>query len=172
MNYPILDAFTDARYILFGLAITVGYGIMLLFFDQFLFFSPYFTLYVPSSAYANFLFDLLLTFLTAIVITVSMRQISFRGQSANASKTGTLGIVVALLAGACPCYYLVPLLAVAGTIGSALGAVGILLNAYQIPIKLGAILILAVAAYKLNKSGICRDSPPAQRVSQKHLNLK
>jgi hypothetical protein len=58
-------------------------------------------------------------------------------------------------------------LAVAGTIGGALGAVGILLNAFQIPIKLGALLILAVATYKLNKSGLCKIRPPLQNVLQK-----
>jgi len=159
MASPILDTFKDARYDLLGVVIMVGYGIMLLFFDQFLFFSPYFTFYVPASAYANLLLDLLLTFLTAIVLTVSIRQISLRRQGGNASKTGMLGIIAALLAGACPCYYLVPLLAVAGTVGGALGAVGILLNAFQIPIKLGAMLILVVATYKLNKSGVCKILP-------------
>ncbi len=172
MNSPILDTFTDARYLLLGVVILVGYGMMLLFFDQFLFFVPYFTFYVSASARANLLLDLFLTFLTAIVLTDSIRQISLRGQRGSASKTGTLGIVAALVAGACPCYYLFPLLAVAGTTGSALGVVGILLNAYQIPIKLGAMLILVVATYKLNKSGVCRVSPASQRLSQKHLNLK
>jgi len=173
MSSPILDTFKDAKYVLLGVAVMVGYGIMLLFFDQFLFFSPYFTFYVPASAYADLLLDLLLTFLTAIVLTVSIRQISLQRQGGSASKTGMLGIIAALLAGACPCYYLVPLLAVAGTIGGALGAVGILLNAFQIPIKLGAMLILGVAMYKLNKSGVCKIRPLSQSVSQKqHLNLK
>ena len=153
---PILDTFKDAEYLLLGIAIMVSYGVVLLFFDQFLFFAPYFTLYVPSIAYLNLVFDLALTFLTAIVLTVSIRQILLQRQSGSASKTGILGIVAALIAGACPCYYLVPLLAVAGAIGGTLGALGILLNTFQIPIKLAATLILVVATYKLNKSGICK----------------
>lgn len=165
MASPIVDAFKDAKYALLSVVIVLGYGTMLLFFDSFLFFSPYFTFYV--SAYASLILDLLLTFFTAIVLTVSIRQISLQRQGSSASKTGTLGILAALLAGACPCYYLVPLLAVAGTIGGALGAVGILLNAFQIPIKLGAMLILVVATYKLNKSGVCKIKPQSQRISQK-----
>src|SRR5208283_4839422 len=160
MTSPILDTFKDAKYVLLGVAIMVGYGIMLLFFDQFLFFAPYFTLYVPTSAYGNLVLDVALTFLTAIVLTVSIRQILLQRQGKGASKTGLLGIVAALIAGACPCYYLVPLLAVAGAIGGTLGAVGILLNAFQIPIKLGAMLILLVATYKLNQSGVCKIRPP------------
>ena len=164
MRSPILDAFKDVRYVALGGAIMFGYGVMLLFFDQFLFFAPYFTLYVPVSAITSLILDLVLTFLTAIVLTVSIRQILLQRQSGGASKTGILGVVAALLAGACPCYYLVPLLAVAGTIGGALGAVGILLNAFQIPIKLGAGLILAFATYKLNKSGVCKVRLPPQHV--------
>ena len=159
MTSPILDTFKDAKYLLLGVAIMVGYGVMLMFFDQFLFFAPYFTLYVPSSASASLILDLALTFLTAIVLIVSIRQILLQRQGGSASKTGILGIVAALIAGACPCYYLVPLLAVAGAIGGTLGALGILLNTFQIPIKLGATLILVIATYKLNKSGVCKIKP-------------
>jgi len=166
MPSPILDTFKDAKYLLLGVAIMVCYGIMLLFFDQFLFFSPYFTLYVQSSSYASLVLDLALTFLTTIVLTVSIGQIILQKQGGNASKTGILGIVAALIAGACPCYYLVPLLAVAGAIGGTLGALGILLNAFQIPIKLSAMLILVVAIYKLNDSGVCKIKPPPQSDSK------
>src|SRR5208282_6339678 len=171
MTSPILDTFKDARYVLLSVMIMAGYGTMLLFFDSFLFFSPYVTFYVSASAYANLILDLLLTFLTTIVLTVSIRQISLQRQGGSASKVGTLGIFAAILAGACPCYYLVPLLAVAGTIGGALGAVGILLNAFQISIKLGAMLILVVATYKLNKSDVCKIKPQPQGASKKLRSL-
>jgi hypothetical protein len=166
MASPILDTFRDAKYVLLSVAIMTGYGVMLLFFDEFLFFVPYFTLYVPSSTYVSLVLDLALTFLTAIVLTVSIRQILLQRQGGNASRTGILGIVAALIAGACPCYYLVPLLAVAGAIGGTLGALGILLNVFQIPIKLGATLILVIATYKLNKSGVCKIKPPPQGASK------
>jgi uncharacterized membrane protein YkvI len=164
MPSPILDTFKDARYAALSGAILLGYGVMLLFFDQFLFFAPYFTVYVPVSRIANLILDLILTFLTAIVLTVSVRQIFLQRQGGRASKTGVLGVVAALLAGACPCYYLIPLLAVTGTVGSALGAIGTFLNIFQIPVKLGAILILAFAACKLNKSGICKIRFSSQHV--------
>ncbi|MGA3295906.1 MAG: hypothetical protein ABSD41_00480 [Candidatus Bathyarchaeia archaeon] len=171
MASPILDTFKDVKFLLLSVAIMTGYGVMLLFFDQFLFFVPYFTLYVPLSAYASLVLDLALTFLTAIVLTVSVRQILLQRQGGNASKTGILGIVAALVAGACPCYYLVPLLAVAGAIGSTFGALGILLNAFQIPIKLGATFILMVASYKLNKSGVCKIKPKPQAASKELRNF-
>ena len=159
MTSPILDTFRDAKYLLLSVLIIVGYGTTLLFFDQFLFFAPYFTLYVSASAYDSLMLDLALTFLTSLVLTVSIRQILLQRQGESASKTGILGIIAALVAGACPCYYLIPLLTVAGAIGGTLGALGILLNTFQIPIKLSAILILVVATYKLNKSGVCKIKP-------------
>jgi hypothetical protein len=159
MPSPILDTFKDPKYWFLAVPILAVYGVMLLFFDQFLFFAPYFIFYVPKNGTINLILDLILTTFTGLVLTVSVRQIALQRGGGGASKTGALGIIAALLAGACPCYYLVPLLAVAGTIGGALGAIGILLNAFQIPIKLTATLILVFATYKLNKSGVCKIRP-------------
>jgi len=167
MTSPIVDTFRDPKYSLLAAATLVAYGVILLFFDQFLFFAPYFVFYVPPSEIANLVLDLVLTILTGLVLTVSIRQILLQRGGGGASRTGALGIAAALFAGACPCYYLIPLLAVAGTVGGALGAVGILLNAFQIPIKIAATLILVFSTYKLNKSGICKITPPRQTVVEK-----
>ncbi len=165
MASPIVDSFKDLKYCVLAALIILGYGILLLFFDQFLFFSPYFVFYVPQSGIGNFVLDIVLTIFTALVLTVSARQILLQRGSGGPSKTGALGIIAALLAGACPCYYLIPLLAIAGTVGGALGGVGILLNAFQVPIKLAAALILVIAAYKLDKSGVCKIPSPRQNAS-------
>jgi hypothetical protein len=154
-----LDTFRDTKYTLLSVPIILIYGTVLAFFDQFLFFSPYFVFYVPASGLANLALDLTLTALTTLVMTVSIRQLILQRSGGRASRTGTIGVIAAILAGACPCYYLIPLLAVAGTVGGALGAVGILLNAFQLPIKLAAALLLVIAGYELNKSGVCRINP-------------
>jgi len=160
-----VDTFRDGRYVLLALPILIAYGLMLLFLDQFLFFTPYFTFYIPPSGTVNFIIDLILTILTTMVLTVSVRQLRLQ-RGGEATKAGTLGIIAGILAGACPCYYLIPLLAAAGSIGGALGAMGILLNAFQIPIKLAATLILMIAAHKLDRSGICKVRPPTQNFPQ------
>ena len=170
MPSPIVDTFRDTKYVIFAVPIVVAYGVMLFFFDQFIFFAPYFTFYVPSSGVWNLVLDTLLTTLTALVLTFSIRQMLLQRGSGGASKTGVLGIVAAIVAGACPCYYLVPLLTVAGAIGGTLGAVGILLNTFQIPIKLAAMLLLVFAIYKLNKSGVCKVRVLAQSIRQNHAN--
>jgi len=159
LSSPIADTFKDIRYLLVAAPILVAYGITLLFFDQFLFFAPYFTLYVPPTEALNLILDLLLTVLTTIVLAVSVRLIILQRGTAATTRTGALGIVAAILAGACPCYYLIPLLAVTGTFGGALGALGIILNVFQIPVKFASTLILIFAAYKLNASGVCKVRP-------------
>ncbi|HUK49895.1 MAG TPA: hypothetical protein VLV18_02570 [Terriglobales bacterium] len=155
MPSPIVDTFKDSKYVILTGAIAILYGLVLLTLDQFLFFSPYLTLFVPTEGEVNFILDIALTMLTSIVLTASVRQITLQHQSGGA-RIGFVGIIAALVAGACPCYYLVPLLAVAGTVGGALGAVGTILNAFQFPIKAAAILILVAATYKLNTTGMCK----------------
>ena len=162
MSSPIVDTFKDRAYLLVAIPILVAYGIVLLFLDQFLFFTPYFTFYAHPSEGLNLILDLVLAILTTVVLTVSVRQIILQRGSGGATKAGALGIVTAILAGACPCYYLIPLLAVAGAAGGALGALGILLNAFQIPVKLAATLILLFAVHKLNTSGVCKLRLPPQ----------
>jgi len=66
--------------------------------------------------------------------------------------TGVLAIVAALIAGACPCYYLVPVLTIAAGVGSALGAIGILLNDYQLEVKTASALLLLFVSWGLEKN--------------------
>jgi hypothetical protein len=173
MPSPIADTFKDIKYSVLAAGIMVTYGVVLLFLDQFLFFAPYFTVYVPASESLTLILDFALTVLTTLVLTVSIRQIVIQRGGSGPTTTGMMGIITALLAGACPCYYLVPLLAVAGTIGGALGAVGILLNAFQLPIKFVATLMLLFAVYKLEKSGVCkiRTIRPQPSVSPERRSL-
>ncbi len=97
--------------------------------------------------------DLAVSLLSGVVIVLSIYQLRntpFR-KSAG-SGIGLAGIVAALVAGACPCYYLVPLLVVAGGAGGVLGAVGIFFYSIQIPIKLASLALLAVTTLVLERS--------------------
>lgn len=153
MSLQILQTLRGSAYIGITVLIGVCYGTMLLFFDQFIFFAPYFTLYIPSSSLVTLALDLILSALTAIVMVVSIKQV--RGDSMKrrgVARMGFLGILASIFAGACPCYYLAPLLAIAGGFGGALGAVGILLNTYQFAIKLASVTLLLGASYGLERN--------------------
>lgn len=131
--------------------VVVSYGLLLMFIDQFLFIAPYFVFYVPLTGLAILALDMLLSILTGIVLVVSLQQVR-SARSKGTAYTGVLAIVAALIAGACPCYYLVPVLTIAAGVGSALGAIGILLNAYQLEVKTASAVLLLIVSWGLEKN--------------------
>jgi len=136
-----------------AVVIMVGYCVMLLFFDQFLFFQPYFVVYVPVDSLGLLSIDLVLSVLTGFVTAVSIHEIkSNANRAGGAMRAGFIGLLAAVFAGACPCYYLAPMLAVAGGFGGVLGLTGIFFNAYETPIKIVSIIILLAACYGLEKA--------------------
>jgi hypothetical protein len=128
---------------------------MLLFLDQFLFIQPYFVVYVPLNSFGLLSIDVVLSVLTGLVAAVSIHEIK-SNQARGATRAGLIGVFAATFAGACPCYYLAPMLAAAGGFGGVLGLTGILFNVYQIPIKLVSIIILMAACYGLEKAARTR----------------
>ncbi len=153
MGSRISYALSKPYYLLTTLIISLAYSIMLLHLDHFLFFAPYFVVFIPSNVEGMFLLDIILAVVTSIVLSVSIQQIIVRRSMPNRSvKTGILGIAAGLLAGACPCNYLVPLLALASGLGGALGTFGAILNEYELPMKLGSLAILMAAAISLERT--------------------
>jgi hypothetical protein len=146
-------------YLLTTVIISIAYGVLLLQSNHFLFFAPYFVVFVPSEAVQTFLLDITLSIVTSIVLSLSIHQIILRRSMPSKSvRTGVLGIAAGLLAGACPCNYLVPVLTLASGVGGALGALGTVLNEYEFPMKLGslAILIATVIILERTSKATCR----------------
>jgi len=91
--------------------------------------------------------------LSGIAISGSFFQLRFVPYvSSRNAGTGLAGMLAAVVAGACPCYYLVPLLALAGGAGGVLGALGIFLYNFQIPIKLLSLALLGLVLFTLERS--------------------
>ena len=146
----ILRIFQYPAYTIVMLAITAIYGGLLMFLDQFLFLAPYFVLYVRSNDIGILLIDIVLSLLIGFVAVVSFRELkSGFGKTKSATRIGVVGMLSALIAGSCPCYYLVPMLTIAGGFGGVFGTAGILLSVYQLPIKLISVILLLLAAYGL-----------------------
>jgi hypothetical protein len=122
-----------------------------MFSDQFLFIAPYFVFYVPLTSLTILALDVLLSILTGIVLVISLQQVRSAGSKGTA-YTGILGMAAALIAGVCPCYYLVPLLTIAAGVGGALGAIGILLNAYRFEVKIASGLLLVIVSWGLERN--------------------
>jgi hypothetical protein len=131
--------------------VVVSYGLLLMFADQFLFIAPYFVFYVPLTNLGILVLDMLLSILTGIVLVVSLQQVR-SARSKRTAYTGALAIVAALMAGACPCYYLVPVLTIAAGVGGALGAIGILFNAFELEVKTASVVLLLIVSWGLEKN--------------------
>lgn len=139
--------------ILLAILISSSFAVVLLYFDEFLFVAPYFTFYLPADRVATFVLDATVSALSGVVLSLSVYQAKVVPKDAKRQgKVGIAGIVAAFVAGACPCYYLVPLLAVAGGVGGVLGAVGILFYAYQLPVKLASVVLLISVSFSLERT--------------------
>ncbi len=127
--------------------VAVGLGVLFMYSDEFLFFVPYLTLFVPQDRAPYLGLDLVISAFSSIVILASLFQLShFPVSASKYTKTGFAGIIAAMIAGACPCYYLVPLLAFAGGTGGFLAVIGVMFYTYQIPIKLASLALLVSVA--------------------------
>lgn len=130
-----------------------AYGALLLNLDQLLFVAPYVVISVPAESVGIFLLDVILSIITVLVLSASVRQtVLGRRQPTTATSSAPLGIITTLVAGACPCNYLVPLLTVAGGLGGALGAFGTVMNDFEIPLKIGSLTFLFAVALSLERT--------------------
>ena len=151
MSLQIFQALKTPSLLAATILVAVSCGLLLMFVDQFLFIVPYLVFYVPLTGIAILALDTLLSILTGIVLVASLQQVR-TARSRGTAYTGILAIVAALFAGACPCYYLAPLLTVAAGVGGALGAIGILLNAYQLEVKTVSVVLLLTVSWALEKN--------------------
>lgn len=149
MSLRILESLRASGYMGIAVLIAIGYGVMLMFFDRFIFVAPYFMVYITPTDFVILALDLILSILTGIVMAVSIKHV--RSVSVKPRGAGFLGILAAI-AGVCPVAVLALLLAVTGGLGATLGAVGIFMNAYQLPDKLASVIILLGASYGLERS--------------------
>lgn len=138
-----------------SLFLLVAFGLIILFMysDEFLFFAPYLTVFVPPDRALYLVLDLVISALSGIVILASTFQLTrFAASGSRYTKTGFVGVMAALIAGACPCYYLVPLLAFAGGAGGFLAVLGVTFYTYQIPVKLASLALLVSVTFIQERS--------------------
>ncbi|MDV3278681.1 MAG: hypothetical protein LYZ69_09515 [Nitrososphaerales archaeon] len=127
--------------------------LLFLYSDEFLFFVPYLTLFLSLDRVPYAVLDLVISAFSGIVILASLFQLAhFPAAGSKYTKTGLAGMTAALIAGACPCYYLVPLLVFAGGAGGFLAVLGVMFYTYQIPIKLASLTLLVSVAFVQERS--------------------
>jgi hypothetical protein len=156
LTFQTLEVLKRPAFAAIALATFTFFTVVFLYFDQFIFFSPYFVTNFSFSNSGLLILDFVIAFLSGVVISVSIFQAEtvklIKARNIAKTRIGVAGIAVAIFSGACPCYYLVPLLAFAGSAGGALATLGILLNSYEVPIKIASLLLLALVGYSLERS--------------------
>lgn len=140
-------------YAVVAAAIAAMFAVLFLYFDEFLFFSPYLVFYLLPERIGYLTLDVAISVLSGIVLSLSLFQLfNVSKTKSKGQKLGLAGIVLAIFSGACPCYYLVPLLAVAGGAGGTLAFIGITLDTYQVPVKLLSLALVAFVGFGLERS--------------------
>lgn len=153
MDMQIAKILKRPAYAAFAAGIAIAFAVLFLYFDEFLFFSPDLIFFLLPERIGYLALDLVISALSGMVLSLSLFQIFNASKiKAKGQKLGIAGIAIAFLSGACPCYYLVPLLAVAGGAGGALTFIGITLGAYQVPVKLASLALIAFVTFSLERS--------------------
>lgn len=164
MAPQLLGVLRKPTFGLLSLGISLSFAFLFLYSDSFIFFFPHFVVFVPLDSTPYLLLDLVISALSGTAISGSIYQLRFAPYaSSRTAGAGLLGMLAAVIAGACPCYYLVPLLALAGGAGGVLGALGIFLYNLQIPIKLLSLALLGFVLFVLERSLVAYCRIPLDR---------
>ena len=151
MNNQIVRViFSNTKYLALAIATSVGFFIPLSILSEYIFISPYFVVHVPSDSIIGFALIIVVSVLSGIVISMNVFRIKLLQQSKTKMGGSLFGSVIGASAGACGCG---PVgFAVISTFGSVGGVATAFLSNYEIPLRLGAIVILAFTYYTTNKA--------------------
>lgn len=140
-NY-VYTAFASAIFI------TMLFGLLLL--SEYIFLEPYVIGHIAPGMELGFILIVILTALSAIVIPMNIYRINILKKSKRKVTGSVFGSFVGSIAGACSCG---PIgFVIFSTFGS-VGATGLaFLTNYELPIRIGAIALLAVTYFTTVKS--------------------
>lgn len=151
MVHAISQVFADKRFIGMAVIIFVPMITGLLILSGHVFLEPYLTSHIPPGSEIGTILIIILSALSALVIPMSifriiiMRRIGIRKKGGSEMGKGITGSVVGVVAGACSCG---PAgFAIISLFGSAGAAASAFLTYYEIPIRIGAVLLLVVTYF-------------------------
>jgi hypothetical protein len=151
MNHDILKViFSDRKYLAVAAIISVVFFIPLSIISEYIFVSPYLVMYVPLDGMFGFALIVVVSVLSGIVISMNVYRIRLLQQSKTTMGGSLFGSIIGASAGACSCG---PVgFAVISTFGTIGGVAAAFLSNYEIPLRLGAIAILAYTYYSTTKA--------------------
>lgn len=151
MNHYILKTiFSDYKYLVLAVMISIGFFIPLSIISEYIFVSPYLTMYIPLDGILGFALIITVSVLSGVVISMNVYRIKLLQQSKTKMGGSLFGSIIGASAGACSCG---PVgFAVISTFGTIGGVATAFLSNYEIPLRLGAIAILAYTYYTTTKA--------------------
>ena len=142
--------FSNYKYVLLSFSIFIPMVIGLLILSEYVFLEPYVVSHLPTGTEFGFLLIIILSALSALVITMNVFRINILKTSKQKMGGGVFGSIIGAAAGACSCG---PIgFAVISTLGSVGATATAFVTNYEIPIRLIAIGILAVTYFTTVKS--------------------
>ncbi|MFN3655444.1 MAG: hypothetical protein ACK4TO_09015 [Candidatus Nitrosotenuis sp.] len=142
--------FADRKYLAVASVISIGFFIPLSILSEYIFVSPYLIMHVPLDGMFGFALIVIVSVLSGIVISMNVYRIRLLQQSKTKMGTSLFGSIIGASAGACSCG---PVgFAVISTFGTIGGVATAFLSNYEIPLRLGAIAILAYTYYSTTKA--------------------
>lgn len=150
MAQTIKLVFSDYRYMVLSISIFIGMLIPLSIISEFVFLEPYVIAQIPNGAEISFLLIVVISALSGLVLAMNVYRINVFRSYKKKMGGGIFGSFIGAIAGACSCG---PIgFAVVSTFGAVGGIATAFLTNYEIPIRLGAIAILAYTYYVTTKS--------------------
>ena len=135
--------YSNKKYICFSIAIFTGLFFVLSMISEFIFLSPSFVFYVPTSLVVDFVLIVTISVLSGIVASFSIYRI--RMNKGLKSSAGFVGSVIGAGAGACGCGPLgFSAISIFGTLG---GTATAFLANYETPFRIASIAILCFTYY-------------------------
>ena len=142
--------FADHRYLVLAIGISIMFFIPLSIISEYIFVSPYLVMHIPFDSMLGFVLIVIVSVLSGIVIPMNVYRIRLLQQSKTKMGGSLFGSIVGASAGACSCG---PVgFAVVSTFGTIGGVATAFLSNYEIPLRLGAIAILAYTYYATTKA--------------------
>ena len=150
MIQTIKFVYSNFKYVVLASAIFVPMMIGLLILSEYIFLEPFVVAHLPSGSELGFVLIVIISALSALVITMNIFRINILKSSKHKMGGGIFGSIIGAAAGACSCG---PIgFAVISTFGSVGAAATAFLTNYEIPLRIIAIAILAVTYFTTIKS--------------------
>ena len=142
--------FSNFKFLALSVIIFSSMMVLLLLVSEFIFLEPYFVTHIPSGSELGFILIITLSALSALVIPMNLFRITNLKNSKQKMSGSIFGSIVGSAAGACSCG---PIgFAVISTFGSVGATATAFLTNYEIPIRVVAIVILAITYFTTIKS--------------------